>query len=507
MAGANMTEAAMILDHPSPYTPGRFGGRGIVICAGGPRYFTCAFVLLSLLRRVFSCDLPVQIWHLGASELSPAMRKLLTSFDAEMVDAAACLEHHPAVIHNGWALKPYAIAHSRFAEVLSLDADIVPLVAPQAVFDWPQYREHGALFWPDQVDLAVENPVWAALGLPARRCTSFESGQLVIDKSRCWEALATTIALNNQSAQLYQMLYGDKDTFLLAFLRHGQPYHLIAHSPLLFDSDLIQRDPAGAPFIHHRTMSKYQLAGPNRPVFGDTLTGAMEAALADLRARWTGIMFHPPAMSQAAQVAARGLAGKKFIYQSSATAPRVMVLDDDFQVGEGAAEFERHWALIERDGKLVLQLYSATRLSLELMPMPDGSWSGSASTVLGFSARLVGQDEAATMPYSGAVQVAPTSACLVHAMLTASAIGAGFDEVVSGEVDAALSLLNRSYHDVPEALKNWLAAQPGLSDLWQAALQTCQTRLQTLRDARLRDTAFIAAPMNVLAPGFYDRNL
>lgn len=506
MAGANMTEAAMVFDDPAPYEPGRFAGRGIVICAGGPRYFTCAFVLLSVLRRVLLCDLPVQIWHLGASELSPAMRKLLASFDAEIVDAATCLEQHPAVINNGWALKPYAIAHSRFAEVLSLDADVLPLVAPQTVFDWPQYREHGALFWPDIIDLAAENPAWAVLGLPARRCISFESGQIVVDKSRCWEALATTIALNNKSAQLYQMLYGDKDVFLLAFLRCSQPFHLVEHRPLIFDSDLIQRDPTGAPFIHHRTMSKYILDGPNRPVFGGTLTGAMEAALADLRARWTGIVFHPPAMSEVAQAAALAIAGKIFIYQTSGAGQRVMVLEDDFQVGEGAAEFERHWALIERVDGLRLQLYSATSLSLEMTPMPDGSWSGSAAAVLGFSARLVPQDAAATMPYGGTGVAAPTSACMVHALLGASAIGAGFDDAVLAELNAALSLLNRTYHDVPEILAGWLAAAV-LAVAWQAALQASLARLRILRDARLRATTHISAPMNVLTSGFYDRIL
>ena len=49
----------------TPYVEERFDGRGIVICAGGPRYFTCAWVLVSILRNTFRIDLPIQVWHLG----------------------------------------------------------------------------------------------------------------------------------------------------------------------------------------------------------------------------------------------------------------------------------------------------------------------------------------------------------------------------------------------------------------------------------------------------------
>ena len=97
---------------------GRFNGRGIVICAGGPRYFTCAWVLISLLRRVFFVDLPVQVWHLGQMEMSEEMRLLLEELDIEVIDAESVIARYPARITGGWPLKPYAIAQSRFREDL-----------------------------------------------------------------------------------------------------------------------------------------------------------------------------------------------------------------------------------------------------------------------------------------------------------------------------------------------------------------------------------------------------
>jgi hypothetical protein len=111
------------------------------------------------------------------------------------IDALAVKEAFPADIHNGWQLKAYALLHSSFEEVLMLDADQVPVVDPAAVFDWPQYREAGAVFWPDIVDLRADNPVWDLVDLPARRIHSWESGQVCIDKRRHWRPLNALLGL------------------------------------------------------------------------------------------------------------------------------------------------------------------------------------------------------------------------------------------------------------------------------------------------------------------------
>ena len=56
-----------------PYPTERFAGRGIVICAGGTKYFTCAWVCASMLRRA-GCELPIEFWYLGDYELNAEMR-------------------------------------------------------------------------------------------------------------------------------------------------------------------------------------------------------------------------------------------------------------------------------------------------------------------------------------------------------------------------------------------------------------------------------------------------
>jgi len=504
MAGQTLAEiVAAHLANPPSYPEQKFAGRGIVICAGGPRYFTCAYVLLHMLRNALGCTLPVQIWHLGAAELSPAMRGLLEAQCAEIIDAATLLEHYPARINNGWALKPYAVMHSRFAEVLSLDADAVPLTSPEAVFDWPEYTKTGAFFWPDRVDVALANPVWETLGLEPRREVGFETGQFVVDKRSCWASLALTVTLNSQSEQIYTMIYGEKDSFLLAFLLTRQNFTLVPHRPLFFESDFIQLDPSGAPFIHHRTFSKFAFAGPNRPIFGDRLTKAAEAALADLRANWTGIVFHPPAMSATAAAIAQRMAGQTFIYQTSGAGTRDLQLLENFQIGTGSAEFEQHWAIIERDGVLVLQLFSATRLAIELHAQPDGSWHG-ASEFAHFSARLVAKDAAITMPFAASPRAVMPAGALVAALVDAAVPGAGFDQATLSELAAALALLNRSHDDVPEALRRYLLSHR-LAPSWVEALQKLAAPLVAARDARLGAMELIPAPTDLLRPGFYDR--
>ena len=87
----------------------RCEGRGIVICAGGSRLFTCAWVTIALLRRKLGCALPIEVWHLGPQEMGPPMRGLLEELDVEPVDALEVAKRHPVDRLGGWELKPYAL--------------------------------------------------------------------------------------------------------------------------------------------------------------------------------------------------------------------------------------------------------------------------------------------------------------------------------------------------------------------------------------------------------------
>ncbi|MEI9899474.1 MAG: hypothetical protein WDN31_04300 [Hyphomicrobium sp.] len=84
------------------------------------------------------------------------------------------------------------------------------------------------------------------LGLPATQRVSFESGQVLVDKRRHGQALAATFLLNEQAETIYDLVYGDKDTFLLGWLLTGATHAVVPHRPFADDRTLTQRDFGGA---------------------------------------------------------------------------------------------------------------------------------------------------------------------------------------------------------------------------------------------------------------------
>jgi hypothetical protein len=487
---------------PQPYPPGRFEGRGIVICAGGPRYFTCAWVLISLLRGVYRVDLPIQVWHLGRREISEEMRLLLEGLQVEVVDAEAVVARFPARIAGGWPLKPYAIAHSRFREVLYLDSDTVPLAPPLQVFDWAGYREHGLQMWPDVIDLKSSNPIWDIVGLEPRDCTSVEAGVLVVDKQRVWNILDVAVLLNGHAEEIYGPIYGDKDTFLLSALLAGRCPVMIPHRPFVFGfSDLVQRDPVGDPFVHHRTGSKWHLTGANYPLALDTLTPHCEQALAELRRRWNGTIFHAPERSQRALAEEMRLRGADHRYEHGVSRARRIELLPGGRVGEGRAQLEQHWSVVERDGVLVLQFFSVDGLAVELTQSGDGRWEGYPTRNLAFSVRLVENAARRALPHEDCERISPSAMDWIKILLDASQFAAGFDAERARQLCAALSLLNERFDDIPEGLDAQLAEAPVP---WQRALTDLSGSLAAQRDARIALTKRAAYPSGY-DPRGYDR--
>jgi hypothetical protein len=145
--------------------PRTFKGRGIVICGGGLRFFPGVWVTLNMLR-LLGCSLPVQVWHLGPEEADLRMKSLTAPLNAVWIDADELRASHPARSLGGWELKVYALMHCPFKEVLLLDADNVPVLNPEYLFETPQFKKTGAVFWPDQNLLEPQHIRWRIFGVP-----------------------------------------------------------------------------------------------------------------------------------------------------------------------------------------------------------------------------------------------------------------------------------------------------------------------------------------------------
>lgn len=289
-ASLNLHEAGLACDEATSRLPpygGNCSGRGIVICAGGPRYLTCAWVCVNMLRHLGS-TLPIQIWHLGPRELDRSMANLLRPLGVECVDAALVRRRFPARILKGWELKAYSILHSPFREVLFLDADNVPVVNPEFLFETSQFRQSGAIFWPDLERLhgVKQRTVWRSCGLSMPSEQEFETGQIVVDKARCWEALCLTMWFNENSDFYYQYVHGDKETFHLAFRKVRKSYSLVPTPVFRLDSTMCQHDFEGRRIFQHRNMDKWDIFPSNKRIAGFEFEDQCRDFIIRLRDAW-----------------------------------------------------------------------------------------------------------------------------------------------------------------------------------------------------------------------------
>lgn len=236
-------------------------GRGIVVCAGGERMLRCAWVCIGMLRRA-GCRLPVEIWHLNEAEVEPETQQHFRVMDVKFVNAEHVRRRHPVRILNAWELKPYALLHSSFEEVLLLDADNVPLYDPSALFSAEAYLDTGTVFWPDGEPLSATNPLWQILRLSPSLHSAFESGQILLHKKKCWRELNLTVFLNEHSDFFYSHVHGDKDTFHLAWRLLDRPYTLMPFAIVRLLGTICQHDFDGRRLFQHRNFSKWDGEAP-----------------------------------------------------------------------------------------------------------------------------------------------------------------------------------------------------------------------------------------------------
>ena len=239
-------------------------GRGVVLCAGGARLFTCAWVAIRMLRRS-GCRLPVELWHLGPREMTPEMRDLIQPYGVRCVDALQRVRNNPMRRLGGWELKSFALLHCSFEEVLLLDADNVVARDPTALFDSEPYRKAGAVFWPDNPEYAMKPSAWKLCGLKQMPGRPFESGQVLVNKRHCWKALELACWFNQHSDFFYPLTWGDKETFRLAFRILELPYAMPRRSPR---GQMRQYDFEGRVMFQHRNTEKWSLAIEPRRIPG-----------------------------------------------------------------------------------------------------------------------------------------------------------------------------------------------------------------------------------------------
>jgi ADP-heptose:LPS heptosyltransferase len=362
-----------------PPFPEGFQGRGIVIPAGGLEYFANAWVCIKMLRRS-GCQLPIQMWHLGKNELDDQMKSLVAPMEVECIDAYEIRNVHPARILNGWELKPYAILHSPFNEVLLLDADNVPVRDPEFLFETREFLDTGAIFWPDYERLSAERTIWKICGVEYRDEPEFETGQIVVDKERCWKALCLSMWYNEHSDFYYHHILGDKETFHMAFRKLNQPFSMPKTPIYPLKDTMCQHDFNGNRIFQHRNFNKWSMFGENRCIDGFMYENECLQHLNELRSLWDGVgghrRFRPVSKPQKVCEVANRIISRAFDYHRIGYDRRPMRFMDNGIIGEGAADCEIFWDLKEEDEKVLLEISSDTELTCRLKEDSDGVWRG-----------------------------------------------------------------------------------------------------------------------------------
>jgi hypothetical protein len=355
------------------YPSERFTGRGIVVCAGGARLLTCAWVAINVLRRVVDCALPIELWHIGPSELGETEAALFRPLDVEVVDALEVARSWPARKLGGWELKAYALMHSRFREVLLLDADNVAVVDPAFLFDLPPFAATGAIVWPDLVRLRRDSPIWELCGVPFRSEPAWESGQLVVDKSRSWHALQIAMHMNMHSESFYDYTHGDKETFHLAWILAGAEWAMPDHPARRTPTGIYQRDFEGRLIFQHRSHAKWRLSGTNP--LADNFRHQQQCLgfIGELGDRWSGRIDALPERSARDRETEQSLSGVRwFSLQEPGDQDRLLELLPGNRVGVGASR-ERTLRWYVRDGALTFDGADGTLPSLSVRE--DGRWT------------------------------------------------------------------------------------------------------------------------------------
>lgn len=218
---------------------GAFAGRGIVILAGG-KYSEIAATTLGMIRLLGS-RLPVEVWMIDPIEEKEGWCEELSSqgvacrFVSDYLSDMSAFSHH-------YQLKIPAIMFSSFEEVLYLDADSLPVINPDHVFDAPAYMNTGAVLWPDYW-FATESPFTPFItGQAPRKSNTVphfktaESGQMLWNKEKHWKSLCLSAYYNYFGPTYFYTLFtqggpgwGDKDTFPTALRALKANWTMISH--------------------------------------------------------------------------------------------------------------------------------------------------------------------------------------------------------------------------------------------------------------------------------------
>lgn len=245
---------------------GVFAERGIVVSTNDS--YAKRYLLGSLfhLREVLNCKLPIEIWHDG-DELSEKIKVELSQISGITFCDFETIFNKAFGSLRGWHSKPFMLIGTRFTEICLMDADLYFFKDPEVMFEHEKYLRTGAFFFRDRWNdfpqrgesftlreyLNKRDLYRKMIPVPSEyvprsflhvwnedRIPTFdhplpidcqESGCLFIDRSRHENGISKVIhiAKNRAVNLVYDILFGDKETYWLGFELAEEPYAFNDH--------------------------------------------------------------------------------------------------------------------------------------------------------------------------------------------------------------------------------------------------------------------------------------
>jgi len=249
-----------------PEFPAARTEQGIIICAGGRQRLLQSYAMISYIRNILKCTLPIELVYVTDVEMqAPCIELFERELEVRCIDARVLIERYPYTapkVLRGYMIKPFALLTSSFQEVILIDCDNIPLRDPTFLFDMDGYKEHGMVLWRDFAGLrdpSGNEKIFELLGPQNTKVPkhAHETGQIVIDTRRLWVSLHLTWFLNNNHEIFYKVgIHGETDLYQICINRAGESFFEMPYAPKTIGS---HTKFAGG--IHGHTLGQCDLDG------------------------------------------------------------------------------------------------------------------------------------------------------------------------------------------------------------------------------------------------------
>ena len=370
--------------------------KGIVICAGGLVYIPGAIILIKILKKL-NCSLPIEVWYLDDSEMDDYLVSVITDLGAKCVNASLVRKKYPVRHMGGWEIKCYSVIHSNFRQVLFIDADNIPTRNPTFLFDDKEYIKNGMIYWSDREFFDVDAEIFKICDIILhRKIRKMESGQMVINKEECWEALQVTMHLNEYSDFYYKYVWGDKDTFQIGCMIKKKNVNIINITPKEMQYNkytvgwklgMMQPFHDGTVLFQHRGFDKFSLFKKPKKIYNFLYEKECIEILNTIKEDFSKgrkeIYWTEPSTELEKKTTQEIIEQKYFLYKKADTDSREIEFLEDYSVDKNRDIYEEiskdtvkdSWTVKEINGELSLLVFGKDSLFL-IMKLKNNIWEG-----------------------------------------------------------------------------------------------------------------------------------